>query len=155
MEEILDKPIAEKKSGKLIYKVATRLNATEEEVWDKISDPRELKKWDTMLIEIDGKVEEGGWIKLRSKISPDRSFKLKVSAYEPFKYMVWESGFNPVFKGVREYHLESTGGVTTLKIEETFSGWMLPFMKKMLPDCETLFGTYVTDLKKEMNSKNP
>lgn len=150
MEHIYDTPRVVHERGKLIYSMKTKLEAPIDRVWSHISDRDKLLEWDSMLMELDGEIKKGSQIKLRSKLSPNQQFKLKVSEYRPPNQMVWESGFWPMFKGVRSYRLEEQEGGTLLSLEESFSGLMLPLIKKKLPDCETIFGTYVKDLKKQL-----
>lgn len=140
-------PHTEKRNGKLIYHMEARLDAPPQQVWAKISDIDQLLKWDSQLLELKGDLTEGGRIELRSKMAPKQTFKLKVSNVQPNRSMTWSSGMKPLFSGVRTYELEPIPGGTQLRLKEVFSGWMLPLMQRQLPDCETLFGTYVRDLR--------
>lgn len=146
-----DIPMVEEKYLKLIYKMDSQLDAPVESVWQAISNPKNLLRWDTMLLEIKGEIKKGSKFKLRSKINPSQSFSLKVPKYSPPNLMVWKSGIAPLFKGVRTYRLEQLKGLTVLRMEEVYSGVMLPLMKKELPDCETIFGTFIRDLKHELD----
>jgi hypothetical protein len=140
-------PHTEKRNGKLIYRMEARLDASPRQVWAKIANVDQLLAWDSQLLELKGDLTEGGRIELRSKMSPKHTFKLKVSNVQPNQGMIWSSGMKPLFSGVRAYRLEPIERGTRLHLEEVFSGWMLPFMQRQLPDCETLFGTYVRDLR--------
>ena len=137
-----------RKGGKLTYSLFTKLEVPIDRVWSHISDRDKLLEWDSMLMELDGEIKMGSQIKLRSKLSSNQQFKLKVSEFQPPNLMVWESGFWPMFKGVRTYRLQEEKDSTLLALEECFSGLLLPLVKKKLPDCETIFGTYVGDLKR-------
>lgn len=155
MKELLDTPQTHEENGVLTYSVATVLAASPEIVWKKITDIEQLLKWDSMLLEMKGSINKNGKIKLRSAIKPKQTFSLKVSEFEPDRKMVWSSSMGPFFKGIRTYELKPhDGGTTLFKMDEKFSGWLLPIMKGMLPDCNVLFGTYIRDLKKELKSVN-
>ena len=150
MQAIDETPKTVKQSGKLIYSVEALLAASPETVWQKITTPEELLRWDSMLMEFEGEIKEGGKIKLRSKMSPKQVFKLNIPEFVPNLKMVWSSSMGPLFKGVRTYQLQPKDGGTYFSMKEEFSGWLLPIMKKALPDCDVLFGTYIKDLKNEL-----
>jgi hypothetical protein len=141
-----------KQKGKLIYRLVMRLDATRSEVWNKIAHVDEIRSWDSMIMNIDGDIRDGGEVSLRSAISPDRKFKLKISQVVPKVGMTWQSGFYPLFRGVRTYKITEDHHYTILKVEEVFEGWLLPLMAKQLPDCEQLFGTYAKDLRKALKA---
>ena len=64
--------------------------------------------------------------------------------------MVWTGGFPPVFKGVRTFVLQARpDGSTDFAMDERFSGLMLPFVKRALPDFGPVFTNYASDLKRE------
>ena len=155
MKDLLDSPQTHEENGVLTYYVATVLAVSPEVVWQNITNIEKLLKWDSMLLEMSGSIRENGKIKLRSAIKPKQTFKLKVSEFAPNKKMVWTSSMGPLFRGVRTYEvLPHDGGTTLFRMNEEFSGWLLPIMKGVLPDCNVLFGTYIRDLKKEINSMN-
>lgn len=148
--QIPDKIESVEQGGKLIYKLQTVFDAQPEDVWKKISSVNEIKSWDSMIMEIDGAIKEGGRIALRSSISPEQKFKLKISNVVPNRQMTWSSGMYPLFRGVRQYKLNKKGEGTELVVEEVFDGWLLRLMKNKLPDCHTLFGTYARDLRRAL-----
>jgi len=150
MENFTDRIEAIEKNGKLIYRLEASFPQSAEEVWAKISDVDEIRNWDSMIMEISGEIRNGGKVTLRSKISPDQKFKLKISDVIPEREMTWSSGMAPLFRGVRTYSLHKEDSKTLFVVEEVFEGWLLPMMKKKLPDCETLFGTYLIDLRNEL-----
>jgi len=136
--------------GKLIYRLKAELDASPEIVWKKISSVNEIKSWDSMIMEIEGEIKNGGRVTLRSSISPEQKFKLKISNVVPNLQMTWSSGMYPLFRGVRQYKLNDKGARTELIVEEVFDGWLLRLMKTKLPDCQTLFGTYARDLRRAL-----
>ena len=136
--------------GKLIYRLQAELDASSENVWNKISSVKEIKSWDSMIMEMEGEIKNGGSVSLRSAISPNQKFKLKISDVIPNQQMTWSSGMYPLFRGVRQYKLNDKGARTELIVEEVFDGWLLRLMKNKLPDCQTLFGTYARDLRRAL-----
>lgn len=150
MEIVPDQPTTISERFRMTYIIESVLPAPQKAVWARLSDQEALLEWDSMLMELTGDFKPGGKIKLRSKLSPRQVFRLTVSEFEPPHRMVWRSGRKPLFQGVRTYELEPRGKETFFRMQETFSGWMLPLMRSQLPDCETLFGTYIRDLQKAL-----
>lgn len=139
--------------GELIYRLEMVLPVNQEEVWKRIANVQEIRSWDSMISEISGEIREGGKVRLRSKISPNQEFRLRISDVTPQNKMKWSSGVAPFFKGVRSYHLSRENGQTRLVVEEVFSGWLLPLMKSKLPSCDVLFGSYARDLRKALTQR--
>ncbi len=148
MKKIDETPKTVNKLFSMDYHIETLLEADPGKVWELLTNKDKLLRWDSMLVELNGSIAPLQKIKLRSRMDPSRSFSLKISDFVSPKKMVWESGMLPFFKGVRTYQLNSVENGTHFIMHEKFSGLMLPMMRKMLPDCELLFGTYVKDLKK-------
>ena len=64
--------------------------------------------------------------------------------------MTWAGGFAPVFKGVRLFTLgDLDDGSTDFAMQERFSGFLLPFMKRSIPCFRPIFERYANDLKRE------
>jgi len=64
--------------------------------------------------------------------------------------MTWTGGLAPLFKGVRTFELTpQPGGATSFVMQERFSGLMLPFVGRALPDFGPVFEQYAADLKRE------
>ena len=88
----------------------------------------------------------------------DRTFSLKVAAYDAPRRMVWRDGFAPMFQGVRTFTLEEGGSGpetwTDFEMVEVFSGLMLPLIKRSLPDFGPAFEQYARDLANEAEGKN-
>lgn len=150
MQTLLEKPTTVTKGNTLTYSVEAVFPISAETLWQKLTNIEELLRWDTMLLELKGNIGPKGKIKLRSAISPKQTFSLKVSEFIPNEKMVWSSVMGPLFKGVRTYELKPHVDGTHFHMYENFSGIMLPLIKNKLPDCDTLFGTYINDLKKEL-----
>lgn len=152
MEFQLDQPVATTERRQITYTVECLFAVPPEAVWEKLTDKAALLEWDSNLMELNGDIGPGGRIKLRSKMSPKQTFRLKVSEYQPYEKMVWSSSMGPLFKGVRTFELRSHHTGTHFRMYEVFSGWLLPLMRNQLPDCEILFGTYIKDLRQALHS---
>ena len=97
----------------------------------------------------------GERISLVSTTDPERTFKLKVSEFEPSTHMVWEDGMPMgMFSGVRTYTLIPQGEAqTTFVMEEVLSGGMLGMISKSLPDFAPAFTAFAADLKAEAEAR--
>jgi uncharacterized protein YndB with AHSA1/START domain len=131
----------------LDYSVATLISAPPEVVWNILTDGAAYPQWNSTIVKLDGEVAQGSRIRLVAKVAPKRTFKLKVSAFEAPRRMVWEDG-GSIFLGVRTFTLtpRSDGG-TTFTMSETLSGGMLGMIERSLPDFTASFEAFAADLK--------
>lgn len=136
----------------LDYSVAVRIAAPSEVVWAVLTDAPGYTRWNSTVVRLDGAIVPGGKLALVSKVAPKRTFKLKVSAFDAPKRMVWEDG-NSMFLGVRTFTLIPAEGSTTFAMSETFSGGMLGMIAGKLPDFTADFEAFAADLKREAESR--
>ena len=130
--------------------VSIQIGAKPEKIWGLLTDAGAFPTWNTTVASIEGKIALGEKIKLKVPVAPTRTFKLKVSAFEPAKKMVWQDGAAPMFKGVRTFTLSpKDDGSTEFSMVEVFSGLMLPMIAGSLPDFAPVFEQYAKDLKQE------
>ena len=88
----------------------------------------------------------------RSTVDPKRTFKLRVSAFEPGSRLVWEDG-GRAFKGVRTFELrERADGKTEVTMAEVFTGSMMGMIEGKLPDFRPSFDAFAADLKRAAES---
>ena len=128
--------------------VATLIAATPEAIWRLLTDADNYTKWNSTLTSLTGEIALRGIVKMTVPEAPGRSFKIKVSEFEPHSRMVWRDGFAPMFQGVRTFTLEPRGPHATLfTMSEEFSGLFLPLIAGKLPDFKPIFERYAADLK--------
>lgn len=154
MKHLYNIPYTESGRFKIEYGIKTKLDNPIDEVWYSLSNPHEILTWDSNLLDLKGVIRQDSKFLIKSKLSPNQVFNLKVSTFNPPTTMIWESGFWPIFKGVRSYTLKEHEGATLLTIIEVFEGLALPFIKHKLPDCKTMFGTLIKDLKLELKNNS-
>jgi uncharacterized protein YndB with AHSA1/START domain len=130
----------------LDYSVAIYIAAPPSTVWRILTDASAFPSWNSTVIKLGGNISPGSQIQLMSKDAPDRTFNLKVSAFDAPKRMVWEDG-NPAFMGIRTFTLTEAAGGTQFAMSETLSGAMLPMIEGSLPDFTHSFDTFAADLK--------
>lgn len=141
--------IAEETKGALRMScaVSRRIAAPPERIWTLLTDGPGMPGWNSTVTSIDGTIRMGEQLAIRVPIS-ERTFKAKVTGFEPARRMVWSDGRAPIFTGTRTYTLTpNSDGSTTFAMEEVFKGLMLPLVKGSLPDFVPVFERYAADLK--------
>ena len=129
--------------------VEVRIRAAADIVWEVLTDAKGFPRWNSTVTGIDGEIREGRSLTIRVP-GTNRSFTPTVSGVVPGQRMIWSNGFNPVFKGVRTFALESNAnGSTRFTMTEHFSGLAFALTKRMLPDFQPIFEAYANDLKRE------
>ena len=134
--------------------VSITINADPAIIWNLLTNASDYPRWNSTIISLDGEIEQGGRITLKSTLDPKRTFKLKVKAVEPQRQLVW--GDN---KGNRTYTLTpySTNKVT-FNMTEKIGGILFPLYGKYIPPFDESFEQFASDLKREaeaiQNSKN-
>jgi hypothetical protein len=138
-----------------IFRTKAIINASADMVWQTITDGSLYPQFDPNCVNINGKIAQGKYIVIRSKLSPNRAFKVKVSEIKPQERMVWESGlpFN-LFRGVRTFTVIAKDDQTTeFHMEEVFSGHLFNLFAKQLPDMSDAFRLFSQGLKKFIESR--
>jgi hypothetical protein len=145
-------PRAEKTRGTFRMTCAIRctIDASPDRVWSLLTDAGGFPRWNSTVSRIGGAISLGEKLEIQVPAAPGRTFKPRVTAFEPRARMVWSDGAAPMFKGVRTFTVaSSSGGATAFSMEEVFSGVMLPLIAGSLPDFGPIFETYAADLKRE------
>lgn len=134
---------------RLSYAVETVIAAPAAAVWAKLTDADAFPSWNSTVTQLVGPIAPGSKLAIQVPVAPGRTFKPSVVEFEPPKRMVWADGFAPMFRGVRTFTLTDAGaGKTRFRMEEVYSGAMLPMIKGSLPDFGPVFDTYAADLKR-------
>lgn len=138
-----------KENGALAYSVATKINAPPEAVWKVLTDASAYTSWNSTVVKLEGSIAKDEKIHLVAKVSPDRTFDLKVSELTPASKMVWEDGMPMgMFSGVRTFTLTpQADGTTAFTMAEVFSGGMMGMIEGSLPDFTSDFEHFAADLK--------
>lgn len=137
------------------FRTKAIINASADMVWKTITDSSLYAQFDPNCITIKGAIEQGKYIKIRSKLSPNRVFTVKVNEMKPHERMVWQSGlpFN-LFGGVRTFTVIAKDDQTTeFHMEEVFSGHLFNLFKNQLPDMNDAFRQFSQGLKKFIESR--
>jgi hypothetical protein len=131
------------------YSAKTNIKASPGTIWKILMDAERWPEWDPWTIRIEGTLAHSESVKAYSKLDPDRAFSVKVTECLPRQAMVWSSGLPlGLFKGVRTFTLQpQKDGTVDFELREEFSGPLLSFMAKNLPDMTQPFQDFVDGLK--------
>jgi hypothetical protein len=144
-----------KENGAMAYTVATKINAPPDAIWKVLTDAPGYTSWNSTIVKLEGSIAKDEKIHLVAKVSPDRTFDLKVSELTPASKMVWEDGMPMgMFSGVRTFTLTpQADGTTAFTMAEVFSGGMLGMIEGSLPDFTSDFEHFAADLKKRAETR--
>ena len=112
-------------------------------VWNLLTDVSQYSEWNSTIIQLEGKIEQGGNIKLTSTLDPNRVFKLRVKEFVPHQKLVWGDAM-----GRRTYSLEAQGAATLFGMEEKIGGLLFPLFASHIPSFDASFEQFVADLKR-------
>ena len=136
------------------YRVTNTIQATPDAIWAILTDASGYTDWDPNIINLEGTIALGERIKVYTKLSPDRTFPVKVTEFIPGEKMVWASGMPlGLFKGERTFTLTAQdGGGTKFSMREVFSGLLLPLIGRSIPDMTEPFQQFAAGLKSRAES---
>jgi hypothetical protein len=133
----------------LTCSVQVNIQAKPSVVWTLLTDASGFPRWNSTVTGVEGQIKEGERLRLHVP-GTNRTFTPIVSNVVAPERMTWTGGFAPIFKGVRTFALNPVSdGSTDFRMEERFSGLMLPLVKGSLPDFRPVFERYASDLKHE------
>lgn len=133
----------------LFCQVEVTIRASSEQVWELLTDAEGFPRWNSTVTQIEGEIREGGRLRVHVP-GTDQVFAPRVSDVIPRERLTWTGGFSPLFKGVRTFALRASDPeATDFTKAERFSGLMIPFVKRMMPDFGPIFTRYADDLRRE------
>lgn len=125
--------------------VSNTINADASIVWTLLTNASDFSRWNSTVISIDGEISQGQKIALKSTLSPERTFKLKVKEMVPEQKMIWGDAM-----GKRTYTIEKHGeGKVIFTMSEKIGGPIFPLFASKIPSFDESFEQFAADLKKE------
>lgn len=125
--------------------VAIEIDADTATIWNLLTNAQHYPRWNSTVISIDGSINADGRIRLKSHLSPDREFKLKIRKFEPERLLVWGNGL-----GVRTFTIEKISPVRSrFTMTERIGGPVFPLFSRMIPSFDESFERFAADLKTE------
>lgn len=125
--------------------VSTLINADAAILWALLTNAADYPRWNSTIISLEGSIQEGEKIKLKSTLDEKRTFKLKVKELVSLKKLVWGDG-----KGQRVFLLEAQpDGKVVFHMTEKIAGLMFPMYAKYIPPFDASFEQFAQDIKRE------
>jgi len=128
--------------------ISEDINADPAIIYKILTNAADFSRWNSTVISIEGVIQKGEKIKLKSTLDPERTFKLKVKEMVPNQKMVWGD-----MMGNRAYLLEKTSNGTRFTMTEKIGGLMFPLFASKIPSFDASFEEFTADLKKEAEVK--
>jgi hypothetical protein len=137
------------------FEASICIRATSDAIWQILTDASRYTTWNKTVDKVEGRIAPGEKIKVHAKISPGRSFPLKITEFVPGKKMIWASGMPlGLFKGERIFTLtERSDGAVEFRMRESFSGLLSPLIERSIPDLQPAFDEFAADLKKRAEAE--
>lgn len=132
------------------FNAAINIKASPETIWNILNDAPNYPSWDPGVIRIEGRIALGEKITVHTKLSPNRAFPVKVTEFVPGQRMTWTGGIPlGLFKGVRTFTLTPrSDGSMDFELREIFSGPLLRWIGRTIPDMTQSFNDFAAGLKK-------
>ena len=124
--------------------ISVNIEADAAILWALLTNAADFPRWNSTVISISGKIQNGETIELKSTLDEKRTFKLKIKEFVPNQRLVWG---DPM--GSRVYSLEKAGKGTQFKMSEKIGGPLFPLFAGMIPSFDESFDKFAADLKKE------
>ena len=134
--------------------VSINIRADASIIWALLTNASDFSRWNSTVLSIEGNIQEGEKIKLKSTLDEKRSFKLKIKEMVPEKTMTWGDA-----NGNRIYSLEKQSDDSIrFSMREKIGGLMFPLYARFIPPFDESFEQFAADLKQEaekiQNTKN-
>lgn len=132
------------------FSATTLIRATPDAIWAILTDAANYTAWNTTVDRVDGRIAAGEMVTVHAKISPGRTFPVRVAEFVPARRMVWSSGMPlGLFKGERTFTLTPTAdGTVEFSMREVFTGLLEPLLSASIPDLRPAFEEFAAALKK-------
>lgn len=124
--------------------ISVNIEADAAILWALLTNAADFPRWNSTVISISGKIQNGETIELKSTLDEKRTFKLKIKEFVPNQRLVWG---DPM--GSRVYSLEKAGKGTQFTMSEKIGGPLFPLFANMIPSFDESFEKFAADLKKE------
>ncbi len=137
------------------FEATSTIRATPDAIWKILTDGPAYASWDNGVVRVEGRIAPGETIKVVSEASPDRTFPVKVSGWQPGSSMEWSGGMPlGLFRGERTFGLTpGADGTTAFKVREEYTGLLLGMMWRSMPDLGPSFAKFADGLKQHAESQ--
>jgi len=124
------------------------IDAAPSTIWGLLTDLDAQSRWNSTLTSIAGQVALGKRVTFEVPEAPGQKFTPTVTSYDEPRSMVWRLNRWPLLVSERTYRLTpGLKGATEFTISEVFTGLLLPFIARSLPNFGLMFEQTAADLK--------
>jgi hypothetical protein len=132
------------------FEAETDIAAAPDLVWPILLDGANYPSWDSGVERVEGTIANGAKIKVISQVSPGRSFPVKVAIDQAAGTMTWTGGMPMgLFTGKRTFTVTPTEAGCHFKMREEYTGPLVRFIWKSIPDLGPSFRQFAEGLKAE------
>ncbi|WP_108813856.1 SRPBCC domain-containing protein [Loktanella sp. Alg231-35] len=128
--------------------VQRHINASPVQVWAVLTDRTTLVNGSFGITRLEGDIAPNARLALYTEVAGNRTFKLRVTAFDPAHKMVWQGGMPlGLFAGTRSFTLAETNTGTDFHMKEVFTGPLAGMIWKSMPDLQPSFDTFAQALE--------
>lgn len=138
------KATTQKKTFSRTTTISQTIHADPSIIWSLLTNASDYSRWNSTIVSIEGDIQKGEKIALKSTLDPERTFKLKVKEMISEQKLVWGDAL-----GERTFTLEKKGDATVFTMTEKIGGLMFPLFANKIPSFDKSFEQFTVDLKKE------
>lgn len=126
-------------------RIESEIEAPPERVWSVLTHAPDVPRWNSTVLSLAGEIRAGGRLELVSTLAPGRTFKLRVTEFQPPHRLAWGDAM-----GRRVFALERIADgarlATRLTMTERIGGPLFPLFARMIPPFDASFERFVADL---------
>ena len=131
------------------FAAASVIRATPESIWKILVNGAEWTSWNPTVTKVEGTIAKDETVTVHARISPGRTFPVKVTDFVPNERLVFASGMPlGLFKGERTFTLASKGDAVEFSMREVYSGLLSPLIVRSIPDLQPEFEAFADALRK-------
>ena len=130
------------------YESTALIEAHPSAIWAILTDAPAYSTWDSSVVKLEGRIEQGEKLKVTSEANPKRAFPVKVTELRPGERMTWTGGMPlSLFKGERVFRTQPEDGAVRFTMREEYTGPLAPLMFRSIPDMQRSFDKFARNLK--------
>jgi hypothetical protein len=139
------------------FQTSIEIASSAEQVWSVLTDAARYTTWNSTVDRVEGSIARGNTVTVHAKISPGRTFPVRVTQFDAQRSMTWSNAMPlGLFKGERVFTLSPSGaGRVRFAMKETYSGLLAPVITKSIPDLQPVFDQFAADLKAHIERASP
>jgi uncharacterized protein YndB with AHSA1/START domain len=135
------------------YEATADIAAPPDRVWAVLVDGAGWSSWDSGVTAVEGRIDEGEKVTIRSEVSPGRAFPVTVTGFDAPRRLEFSGGMPlGLFRGVRTYTLTPSAGGTAFRMREEYTGPLLGLIWRSMPDLQPSFDRFAAGLRRRVES---